>query len=49
MAGQHWGEHGDPDEPISLRDRTIEWLGVGCSMLAFAGQIWCLIALITSR
>jgi hypothetical protein len=40
MAGQHWGEHGDPDEARSIGDRVIEWVFVGFSMLVVASHAW---------
>jgi hypothetical protein len=37
------------DEPISLGDRIIEWVGVGVSILMFASQVWCAIAPLIGR
>ena len=37
MAGQHWGERGNPDERVTL-GRLIEWTCVGFSILIAVSQ-----------
>jgi hypothetical protein len=38
MAGQHWGERGNPGEPVCFSDRLVEWVCVGISRLACIGH-----------
>jgi hypothetical protein len=47
MAGQHWNERDNPDEPVSLGNRLIEWACVGLSILIAASQAGYVIALLT--
>jgi hypothetical protein len=49
MAGQHWGERGNPGDPVSSINRLVESVCVGVSILACVGQIWYGVAILLGR
>ena len=43
MAGQHWGERGNSDMPISIGEHIVVWGSIGLSILFVASQVWCVV------